>query len=184
MVPETMVELLAARFTQYHSSLVAGLLLGLALDLPCRALPVIHVWALPVTPDHSVFTPNGDFVRTDSNRYATDFAVGFARAPVWPKAQLGEDYIGMEISRIDTQMILMLARRKEVEAICDRVEKDYRQWLVQRQALEQSYRDVARISQDIVDLRAKTGPNGRASRGLSAQCAVNRFILVTGKART
>jgi hypothetical protein len=40
MVPETMVELLAARFTTYHSSLVAGLLrcLGLARDLPCPGL--------------------------------------------------------------------------------------------------------------------------------------------------
>jgi hypothetical protein len=54
MVPETMVELLAARFTKYHSSLVAGLLRcpGLARDLPCRALPVIHVRALPVTTAH------------------------------------------------------------------------------------------------------------------------------------
>jgi hypothetical protein len=34
MVPETMVELLAARFTKYHSFLVAGLL-GLARDPPC-----------------------------------------------------------------------------------------------------------------------------------------------------
>jgi hypothetical protein len=128
-------------------------------------------------PNHSVFMPNGDFVRTDSDQYATDFAVGFAWAPVWEKAQLLKDYIGMEISRIDTQMILMLAGRKELEAIRNRTEKDYRQWLVQRQALEQSYRDVARISQEIVDLRAKTGPDGRASRGLYAQHVVNRFIL-------
>jgi hypothetical protein len=49
MVPETMVELLAARFTKYHSSLVAGLLAGLARVLPCRALPVIHVRAVPMT---------------------------------------------------------------------------------------------------------------------------------------
>jgi hypothetical protein len=43
MVLETMVELLVARFTTYHSSLVAGLLRcpGLARNLPCRALPVI-----------------------------------------------------------------------------------------------------------------------------------------------
>jgi hypothetical protein len=52
MVPETMVELLAARVTKYRSSLVAGLLQcpSLARDLPCRASPVtFHVRALPVT---------------------------------------------------------------------------------------------------------------------------------------
>jgi hypothetical protein len=43
MVPETMVELLAARLTKYHSSLVAGLLRcpGLDSNLTCRALPMI-----------------------------------------------------------------------------------------------------------------------------------------------
>jgi hypothetical protein len=91
-------------------------------------------------PDDSVFTPKGDFIRTDSDQYVTDFAVGFARAPVWEKAQLCEDYIGMEMARIDSQMILMLARRRELAAIREKAEKDYKQWLVQRQALEQSYR--------------------------------------------
>jgi hypothetical protein len=39
MVPETMVELLAARFTKSHSSLVAGLLTGLARILLAEPCP-------------------------------------------------------------------------------------------------------------------------------------------------
>jgi hypothetical protein len=49
---QPMVELLAARFTKYYSSLVAGILRcpGLARDLPCQPSPVIpHIRALPVT---------------------------------------------------------------------------------------------------------------------------------------
>ncbi|KAA8913113.1 hypothetical protein FN846DRAFT_886798 [Sphaerosporella brunnea] len=127
-------------------------------------------------PDDGVFTPKGDFIPTDSDQFVTDFAVAFAKAPIWEKAQLWDDYIAMELARIDSQMILSMARRNELVAIREKATRDYEQWRIQRQTLEQSYRDTARNSKAIADLRAKTGPEHRVPRGWSAQRGGNRFI--------
>jgi hypothetical protein len=125
-------------------------------------------------PEDSVFTPKGDFIPTDSDHYVSDFAIAFARAPVWEKAMLWEDYLGMEIARIDSQMILMLGRKQELEAMRQKAESDYQRWLVQRQALEESYRQAASTTQKIADLKAKTGLS--APRGSIAPQTGNPFM--------
>ncbi|KAI5819803.1 hypothetical protein BZA77DRAFT_143524 [Pyronema omphalodes] len=132
-------------------------------------------------PDNSIFTPRGDYLPTDSDQYVTDFAVAFARAPIWEKANLWDEYLAMEIARVDSAMILAMNRRKALVEMREQAEKDYDRWRIRREALEESYRQIASENQKIVDLKKA---QSTAVRGpIAPPRTGNRFLPPQSLAR-